>query len=170
MSTDSMIALGNDQLVSQWDIGFPEGFPTGGNADDIALRCDMDFQIPEQIVGTYPIWKKGVKVDKTNMITGTDKKFSLVWRLDQNWNAFDAIQKWFTAVYDPITGTGLPDNMARATILCQAVDTMNAIKKVIRFKGSKPISISMSPFSNNGEDPMRVTVGFIYDDLIFENV
>lgn len=170
MSTDQIILLGSDQLESEYDLSFPDGIPTGGKASDVALRCDMTFQVPEQSVGTYDIYKKGVKVTKTNMVTGTTKIFQIEWRIDQDWETFDAMKKWVDAVYDPITGTALPDATIRATVLCTPCDTQNNVKKKIRFKNCKPYTWQLTPFGNESANPLRCTMTFVYVDLIVENV
>lgn len=168
MSTDAIMGLGDDQLQSMWQVVFPEGFPTGGNTDAIGLRCDLTFQIPEEIVGTYDIHKNGIVITKTGAVTTTQKQFTLEWRISQDWDVVDSIEKWFKAVYDPITGTALPDSMTRANVVCQAMDPQHNVIKVIRFKGAKPISITFTNFDNSSAEPMRVTVQFIYIDLKFE--
>jgi hypothetical protein len=169
MSTDNIMNLGNDQLASQFDLTI-HGVPTGGDSENVTLRADMTFQVPEDIVGTYDIYKKGIKITKTSMLTDTDKKFTIEWRVDQDWKTFDVMKKWFDAVYSPITGTALPDSMVRTNVSCQAVDTQNAVKKVIRFKNAKPVSWQLTAFENNSTDPLRCTMNFIYVDMIIENI
>lgn len=168
MSTDVIFGLGNDALVSTFELEFPDGIPSGGSAETVTLRADMTFQAPEEVVGTYDIFKKGIKITKTNTLTDTAKEFTIEWRVDQDWNTFDDMHNWFKAVYDPITGTAMPDNLMRTTVLCKAMDTQNAVKKVIRFKNAKPKSWQISAFDNQGTDPMRCTMTFIYIDMIFE--
>jgi hypothetical protein len=169
MSTDVIFGLGNDALTNMFDISFPEGFPTGGDADEIALRCDMQFSVPEQRVNVYSIFKKGIKVDKTGTLTETTKEFTTEFAVDQDWNSVQAVIDYCNSVYDPITGTALPDSLTRTTVLCQPVDTQNAVKKVIRFKNAKPVAWSLTPFDNNASDPLRCTISWTYIDLKFEN-
>lgn len=170
MSTDIIFGLGDDALVNMFEISFPEGFPTGGNADNVALRCDMQLQIPEQKVNTYSIYKKGVKVDKTGTLTDTTKEFTTEFRVDQSWASVQAVIDYCNAVYDPVTGIALPDSLTRTTVLCSAVNTQNEIMKTFRFKNAKPISWNMIAFDNNTGDPMRCTITWSYIDLKIENV
>jgi hypothetical protein len=169
MSTDIIFGLGDDALTNMFEISFPEGFPTGGNADNVALRCDMQLQIPEQRVNTYPIFKKGVKVDKSGTLTETTKEFTTEFRVDQDWDTVQAVVDYCNSVYDPITGVALPDTLTRTTVLCTAVNTQNEVMKVFRFKNAKPIAWSPLPFDNNASDPIRCTITWSYIDLKVEN-
>ncbi len=169
MSTDTIFSLGADQLLSQWELSFPDGIPTGGGAENVALRVDTSFTIPEQSVGTYTINKKGITVPKTNTQTQNTKTFTIEWRIDQDWITFEDMKKWATAVYDHINGTALPEISVRATVLLSLLDTQNTVKKLIRFKNCKPSGYSLSALDNASGEPMRCTMTFIYVDFIVEN-
>jgi len=169
MSTDNIISLGNNALTALWDVSFVQGIPTGGNDQNVTLRCDMSLTLPTESVGTYTVWKKGVKVDYTNTLTETTKEFQIEFRVDQEWETYTDINNWFKAVYDPITGTAMPDALMRTTIEVQAVDTQNVVKKKFRFNGCKPKSVQLTAFDNTNGEPVRCTVDFIYVDLIPEN-
>jgi hypothetical protein len=168
MSTDTILNLGADQLLAMWDMSFPDGIPTGGKSDDVALRVDLGFTIPEQSVGTYELRKKGISITQTNTQTTTTKQFTVEWRIDQDWNTYGDMIKWFNAVYDPINGTALPNTATRATILCQMLDTQNVVKKVFRFKNCKPINYTLTALDNASGEPVRCTMTFIYIDMIPE--
>jgi hypothetical protein len=169
MSTDVMLSLGADALTNMFDISFPEGLPTGGNENNLALRCDGDLQIPPQVVGTYDVWRKGIKITKSNTTTETDKRFTTESRIDQNWEIMDDVVTYCTAVYDPITGTAMPSETMKTTVLCTPVDPQNTIMKVFRFKNAQPIEWQLTPFSNQGTDAMKLTITWIYVDFILEN-
>lgn len=169
MSTDIIFGLGDDALSNLFDVSFPEGLPTGGDADEIALRCDMQLQVPEQVVGTYDIFKKGLKVTKTNTVDDTTKEFTTEFRVDQDWDSVQAVIDYCDSVFDRRTGVSLPDSTMRTTVLCQAVDTQNEIKKIFRFKNCKPRSWALLPFDNSTGDPMRCTITWIYIDLVIED-
>jgi hypothetical protein len=168
MSTDAIILQGADQLLSQWEASFPGGIPTGGNDTNVALRVDTSFTPPAQSVGTYTITKKGITVPKTNTQTGTTKTFSLEWRVDQDWQTFDDMKKWFDAVYDQVNGVALPDISVRGTVLLTLLDTQNNVKKKIRFKNVKPTGFDIPALDNASQEPMRCVMHFIYVDFIIE--
>ena len=169
MSTDTVFALGADALVALWDMSFPDGFPSGGDHNAVALRVDLTFTIPEQSVGTYDIRKKGMLIPQTNTQTTTTKTFTVEWRVDQDWNTFKDMKKWIDAVYDPINGTALPNAATRATVQLQMVDPQNVVKQTVRFKNAKPTNFSLSALDYAAGEPLRCTVTFIYVDLIIEN-
>lgn len=170
MSTDVTMNLGQDQLLSQWEASFPNGIPTGGNTDNITLRMDTTFAIPNQSVGTYTITKKGLTIPKTNMQTASTKTFTLIWRVDQDWATFNDMKKWMDAVYDQINGVALPDISVRAPIVLKLYDTANVVKKQIRFKNSKPTGYDIDGLDNASSEPMRCTMHFIYNDFVVESV
>jgi hypothetical protein len=168
MSTDVIFSRGADQLLSQFEVSFPFGIPTGGSHANVALRVDLGFTIPEQSVGTYDIHKKGLVITKTNTQTTTSKQFALEWTVDQDWTTFVDMKKWADSVYDPINGTALSESEVRAIILVTMLDTQNEVKKKFRFKNCKPINYTLTGLDNSSGDPMRCTMTFIYVDLIVE--
>jgi hypothetical protein len=168
MSTDVIFGRGDDQLISQFDVSFPGGIPTGGGGENISLRVDLGFTFPEQSVGTYDIHKKGMVVTKTNTQTTTSKQFPLEWTVDQDWVTFDDMKKWADSVYDPIKGVALPESSVRGTLLVSMLDTQNNVKKKVRFKNCKPINYTLTGLDNAGSDPLRCTMTFIYVDFIVE--
>jgi hypothetical protein len=162
ISTDVILSLGDDQMVSQFSIIFPNGIPGGGDANAVSLRCDMQFDPPEDTVNVYEIFHKGFKIPKTGMLQETTKEFSIDIRLDQQWKVYDDIRAWADMSYDHSNGTALPEIMARSTMIIQAEDrTQSGVKKLI-FKYAKPKSVKIQTFDNQGGDPLRITVMFIY--------
>jgi hypothetical protein len=169
MSTQDILNLGNDQLSSQFDLYFIGGIPTGGGSDNVTLRCSLEFSNPAETVNKYALYKKGVKVEKTGTLTETDKVIIVKWRVDQDWVTFDDMIAWKNAVYDPITGTGMPDNMVRGTLEFQAVDTQNTVKKKIRYTNCKPFQYELDPFNSTTSEPIYCTMQFIYVDRKIES-
>jgi hypothetical protein len=166
MSSDIILALGDDQLASQFQLAFPNGIPGGGDSDQIRLRMDQDFDPPEDAVETYEIKYKGMTILKTSMTHSMDKKFTVNVRVDQQWKVFDDLNAWWKMCYDPINGVALPDASVRTDIIVQAQDGQKVVKKNIRFKNCKIHSIKINPFDNASADPTRITLGFIFTDMI----
>lgn len=168
MSSDVIMNLGDDQLASQYQVVFPTGIPGGGNTEAISLRMDQDFDPPEDSVETYEIPFKGMKILKTSMTHAMDKRFTVNVRLDQQWKVYDDLLAWYHRCYDPINGTALPDTATRTDVVIQAQDGQQVVKKNIRFKNSKITGLKVATFDNASTDPTRVTVNFIFTDMIAE--
>ena len=168
MSSDIILGLGDDQLASQYQVIFPEGIPGGGNGERISLRMDADLDLPEDTVETYDISFKGMKITQTSMTHGMDKKITLTVRLDQQWKVFDDLQKWYKMCYDPLTATAMPDLATRTNILIQTNDASQKIVKTIRLKNAKITSLKIGTFDHTSSDPIKLTLNFIFSDMIVE--
>lgn len=167
-STNAIFLAGDDQLVSQYTVTFPEGIPGGGDTDAISIRMDTQFDPPEQVMNTYEVFYRGLKVPKTSMLDETSKEFSVEIRVDQQWKIYDDLNAWFKNCYDFETTTALPEAMTRSTILIDAYDGQNNIVKSFKFTGAKPKSLKVGTWDNQSGDPMRLTLVFIFIDMISE--
>ena len=168
MSTDTIMALGDDQLANQFKIIFPGGIPGGGNTDAISLRMDQSFDPPEDVIERYEIIYKGMKIPKTTKTHGMTKEIQLTVRLDQQWKVFDDLNNWYKLCYDPINAVAMPDLMTRTDVIFQAEDGQNSVVKNIRFKGAKIVSSKIESFEHSSTDPSRLTLTLIFNDMIPE--
>lgn len=166
INTDIVMGLGDDQLSNQWQVTFPEGIPGGGNSDSITLRMDQSFDPPEDVVGTYEIIYRGIKIPKTNKLHDMAKEFTIDIRLDQNWTVFDDLNAWYKLCYDGTNSTALPDLMVRTTMIIQCLDGSNVIKKELKYKGVKPKSVKIGTLDHSSGDPVRVTLACIFNDFV----
>lgn len=161
-----LMNLGSDQLKTQYEIVFPKGIPGGGNTDLLSLRADMQLDLPEWTVGTYEVFKKGVKLVYTNMLQEMDKSsLTIDFRLDQEWGVYDALKGWANLCYNYQTATALPESATRTDIYVLAQDHMNNTVKTIKIIDAKIKSVKLAEFDNQGSDPQRVQAIFIFNDL-----
>lgn len=164
-----LMKLGSDQLQTQFEIIFPKGIPGGGNTDILSLRADTQFDPPERTVGSYEVFKKGVKMVYTNMVQDMDKSsLTLEFRLDQEWAVYDALNAWHKLCYDYETGTALPESATRTDIYAIAEDKQLNTVKTLKFIDAKIKSLKVGTFDNQGADPVRVTAIFIFNDMDME--
>jgi len=168
INPDTIMGLGDDQQSSQFSIIFPKGIPGSDDMIAVSLRCDMQFDPPEDVVNVYEIFHKGYKFPKTGMLQETSKEFQIEIRLDQQWKVYDDLRAWCDLSYDHSEGTAMPETMARATVTIQAEDRNQKAVKKIHFKYAKPKSIKIQTFDNQGSDPLRVLVTFIYIQMVVE--
>jgi len=168
VNVDAIMGLGDDALANTFSIIFPKGIPTGGDDRAISLRCDMQFDPPEDVVNMYEIFHKGYKFPKTGMLQETSKEFQIEIRLDQGWKVYDDLRAWCDASYDHANGTALPEIAARSTVMIQAEDRNHNAVKQISFKYAKPKSIKIQTFDNQSGEPLRVLITFIYVQMVVE--
>ncbi len=162
IATDSLMALGDDQILSQFSLIFPNGIPGGGNADRVSLRMDTTFDPPEETVNVYDVFHKGFKIPKTGMVQDGTKEFTIEVRIDQQWEVYDDLKRWANLSYDHTNGTGLPDSMTRTTIIVQAEDRSQTAVKQIIFRGCKPKGDKLPTFDNQSGEPGRLQMTFIF--------
>lgn len=165
----NLMRLGSDQLQTQYDIVFPKGIPGGGNTDLLSFRADTTFDPPERTVGSYTVFKKGVKIPYTNMVQDMDKEgLTIEFRLDQEWAVYDALNAWHKLCYDYETGTALPELACRTDFYVQAKDKMDNTVKTLKFIDAKIKGLKINTFDNQGSDPVRVQATFIFNDMDME--
>jgi hypothetical protein len=165
MSVQTILNLGDDQTVNQYQILFPAGIPGVGDATNICLRMDTTFTAPAQTMNKYDIWHKGIKVPKTGTVTETDKAFPIEVRLDQNGAVYKAFDKWKNNCYDFTNRTALLESQTRTTMLVQLTDTQENVMMTWTFTGVKIFELTPPSLDNATGDPARVTIGFIYADF-----
>jgi len=166
ISSERILGLGDDQILSQYSLIFPEGIPGGGDSESITLRADQSIDLPENSVNTYDIFHKGFKITKTGMLQETTKEISFDVRIDQQWKVVDDYLAWEKMCYDHNNGTALPDSMVRTSLIVQPEDRNQAAVKQILFKGIKPKSSKLPTFDNSSGDPARMTMTFIFTEMV----
>lgn len=168
MSVSKMLNLGDDQLAAKYFLVFPNGLPTGGDAESISLRMDQSFDIPEIVVGEYEVAWKGMKVKKTNGTDQTDKQFQVQCRIDQQWKVMDDLYNLAMGTYNGNTGTYLPDSATRFPIAIRFVDGQDVVKKTWTFQYAKLKGFQIQSVDPVSEDPLRVQLTFIYASYKYE--
>lgn len=165
INVETILNLGDDQMASQYSVIFPQGIPGGGDATEVALRCDQPIDPPENTVNVYDIFHKGYKFTKTGMLQDTTKEITLDIRLDQDWNVYDTMETWANMSYDHSNGTALSELLAMSTMIIQAEDKNQDSVKLITFRYVKPKSIKIGSFDPSNGDPMRITVNFVFVEM-----
>ena len=168
MSVSKILAASDDQMASRAFIVFPNGLPTGGDSESIALRIDQSFDIPEIIVSEYEVSWKGMKVKRTGQNDATDKTFQIQVRIDQQWKVMDDLYALSKATYDGNTGTSLPDSVTRFPFAILFVDGQDVVKKTVTFQHAKLKSFTIQSVDPTSEDPLRVQLSFIYASHKYE--
>jgi hypothetical protein len=163
LNLNQLMALGNDQIVSQFIVRFPNGIPGSSvNPKLLSLRMDQSFEIPQRTHGTYEIFFQGLKVVKNSVVDQTDKKFTLSFRLDGNWQVWDALNKWYTKTFDDITGVAAPEQDVSCTMLVDFYANKQVAVNTFTFSGVRIVSIKPGNTDPTSGDPMRCEVELIY--------
>jgi hypothetical protein len=168
MSTDLIIQLGDDQHSSQYIINFPNGIPGGGKADLISLRADQSFDPPEEKVGTYEFWFRGLKIVKPSMIDETEKTMTFDVRIDQQWQVHKDLVKWKKMVHDCVNGTAMDFSQISTSLLVKALDGSGIVKRTFRYGGVALVGLKTTQFEHNNADPSRCTLNMIYQTIKYE--
>lgn len=161
----TILTLQDDQLANQFKIIFPNGIPGGGSGDNISLRMDQSFDPPEETVGEYQYFYRGMSVTKPNMLDETDKHFSMQVRIDQQWAVFDDLMNWKELVHNPRWGTGLPFASINTTVIIEALDNLGKTQKKIKYSGVVIKGVKVETFEHGSSDPSRVTLNFIFQNV-----
>lgn len=157
--------LADDQLASQFIFQIIDGTPIGKELENISLRMDQTFEVPEEIIGTYEFSFRGMKVPKTNMTEGTTKEFSVEVRNDSGWAIYKALKAYKDKCYDANKGIALSDSATRCTVAVQALDYQGNVKCTWTFKYSKIKQLKAGTFDNGSEDPSRLAMTWLYGKM-----
>lgn len=161
----SVIAsLADNALASQFAIIFPRGIPGAPSANllKITLRQDQTFVWPKREVAKYDVFYQGLKNTYDSMTEATDKSFTLAFRLDQEWEIMRNFKAWFNLCYDDFNGTSDLEANTRVPMIVQEFGALKALKYQETFQGVKINGIKPTDNNQEGTDPMRVEVDFIY--------
>lgn len=164
MSIQTLIDLGGDQIKSQYRLLFPTGIPGGYPIDvmTLTLRQDQTFPWPQREVYTYDVFYQGVKITKTGVLDNTDKKFTLAFRQNENWDIFNALNAWYKYVFNEFEGLANNEASTRTRLIAQMLGANHQVTKQVVFHGIKPYSIKNDEPDHTSGDPMRTEIGFIY--------
>lgn len=164
MSIDQLVALGADQISAQFAIIFPNGLPGNSGADTniITMRQDKTFPWPTRETGTYETFFQGQKIVKHSVVEATDKKFTIEFRLDQDWKIFTYFNNWFKLCYDEFLGTTDNDSNKRVPMVVVAYGAQKQVVKTAAFQGVTMYSFKISDVDQTSGEPTRVECGFIY--------
>lgn len=170
MSIATLVGLGGDQVLSQYEILYPNGIPgsNGANTSILTLRQDQTFPWPTRETGTYDIFYQGQKITKTSVVEATDKSFQLAFRLDQNWLIFQYLNNWFKLCYDEFYGTADNEENTRVPMVVRALGPLKQVAKTATFHGVKIKSLKITDFDHTQGETARIDVGFIYYYSTFE--
>jgi len=157
-----MEGLADDAMLNQYEILFPNGIPGGGDANLLKLRADQQFEMPQEMVEEYTIEYQGIKIPKTSSKEGTDKKFTIQFRLDSNWSVYRALYAWKNLVQDGNTGASGTEAQTRVPMLFNHYGPNKQLAYSIRFNDVKLLSLKGGSFDHTSADPARVEAEFIY--------
>ena len=159
---NNILALGDDQMASQFSVLFPDGIPNGGNHTNISLRMDQTFDPPENSVNVWERYHKGFKIPKTGMLEETNKEFTVAVLIDQQWKVYDDLEAWKNMSFNSEDGTAAVDADCYKDIIIQYEDKQQAMVKQIHYKDCKIKAMKVETADNASGDPLRVTLTFIY--------
>jgi hypothetical protein len=164
--------MGNDQMATQYELSFPNGIP-GTDADtirNILLRLHGAFTIPNDGVGTYDTWYKGIKSTRPNGVEESTKEFPLEIRVDENWQVYDAFKNWKNRVHNPLGGTvgvvktDISDSSNIATLMKLSALSAYTHQEVKAFYFHYTVlrDIAVSAFDYSSGEPIILTLTFTF--------
>ena len=165
-----LLDLQGDQIGSQFIIRFTDsaffkalpGIPPAFDPKALSLRMDQAWDPPQRTLGTYEIYFQGLKVTKTSIVDQTDKQFQLQFRLDENWNIYQALNAWYRAAFDDIQGTAAPEKTTRTVMDVEYYGGQEAPVFTQRFQGVKILSVKPGSYDPSSGEPARVDAGFSF--------
>jgi hypothetical protein len=162
---DTVMSLGDDAMVNQTELFFPEGIPGGGNADNVALRADQSIDMPEIVYAQYEFFFKGIKIVKTSRLEETDKAITIDVRVDLGWNVWDDLRKWMQLGFNEKDATAAPDLSTRVSVGIRNLDGDNNPAKTFYLRYAKLRGLKATAFDQATGDPVRATLNLIFADI-----
>jgi hypothetical protein len=159
-----LLGLQSDAVSNQYSLTLPAGIPgaPGANIVEISLRQDQVFATPKREMSTYMTWYQGQKIERRGFVENTEKKFTIAWRLDEDWNVFSSMLAWFKKCYDDYYGTGDIEANCRVPMVYQQFGANKVLKHTQTYHGVCLVGIK--PSDNNHEEAaaMRIECDYIY--------
>jgi hypothetical protein len=167
---ETIFQQGSDQIQSQYELTFSRIPQIGGDFDgtpSLFLRLDKEFEIPRAVHYTYDTYYNGLRSPTVSYKDETEKLFKLDFRLDQNWQVYDILNKWKNLTFNPLTGIPGDKITTRTNITFKALggdptSQTRSPAKIIEFKFCGIKSLGVTPFNHESGDPARVDCELIY--------
>lgn len=173
---ESVLGLGDDQLAGQWQltlIGLPASVTGKYAADKIALRIDQPFDIPEIATGEYEFHTLGLRFTRPSKLEETDKHITLQVRVDQKWEAFDALWEWRKLVYNYMNNGGAATNATygdtfSATAQIEYLNKSNEVVKTFTLQNAILKNILIGTLDPASNEPTRLTLNLIFGRITWD--
>lgn len=163
MGVNLELLLADDQLSNRFMIQFPEGVPGSSiNPELMTLRLSESLDMPEYAVSKYEIGYRGMKLSKTGGGQESTNELQMQFRLDADWQVYNALKSWFDLVFDPLTGQYAPDNENRTTMVFTAFGARDRIVKQITFYWIRIFSLKAGSFQVMEGAPVNLECGFVF--------
>lgn len=162
MSLTVQTALQDDAWANQWELIFPDGIPGGGNSTLLTLRADKQLDLPAETITQSVVEYQGTMIPKTSAKKETDKKFAVSFRIDINWEVYDALQACLQLTFDDETGIYKTEAETRFDQIVRHIGPDRAIKKVIRLYKCKLWELKNTAFDHSSGDPLAAEAQFMY--------
>ena len=150
----------DDQMANQFEVIFL-GIPVL-NFEELKLRMDRSFDIPERSVTKVDINYQGVKIPKLVAQEETDKTITLNFRLDENWMVYNTLNIWYGKTNHPKTGAMKKTDDRTTTLVFRTFKKNNENSRTILFKYVQIQSIKLTEFDHTSNEATRVECKFIY--------
>lgn len=160
LSNLAKVGAVDDQMSNQYEVIFL-GIPVL-NFEELKLRMDRSFDIPERSVTKVDINYQGVKIPKLVAQEETDKSLTLSFRLDENWMVYNTLNIWFGKTNHPKTGAMKKTDDRTTTLVFRTFKKNDETSRTIVFKYVQIQSIKLTEFDYTSGDPIRVECKFIY--------
>lgn len=179
---DVLATMGEDALANHYSIILPTTVSQlAGVNDQLTFRI-TNVSIPERVINTYPITKRGRTFDRPNGNNEQERNVSFAFRPDKKLLTYKALSAWMNYIQSNTTmnmasdsganGTG-GASLFRAPVEIWAIDNLSdsSIAGTPNTKwicqGAYPTSLGGLEFDDGSGDPLTVDVTLNCFNIIY---
>lgn len=97
---DTLLEVGSDAMTNLYELVLSEGTFSSATTQALTVRC-KSFTPPSISQGTYKVYYKTANVDKAKPEVTLDRKFSVSFRVDSQYDIYKALQKQKAITFNP---------------------------------------------------------------------
>ncbi len=169
-SIEVLANMGEDALTNHFQFVMSDVSQLGANVSSINMRT-LTCDIPERVIGTYEITKRGRKMTRPSGVEEQTNEITFSFRADKYWKCYNSFVNWMNFVQDNETMAMASDSGAlgiggkseyRANFEIWSITNLNnevgVPNNIWVCEGFYPISVSGVSFDEESGDPLIVEV------------
>ena len=176
-----LATMGMDALGNHYQMNIPVISELGSYVDSLNMRI-LSVTIPERVIGTYDITKRGRKMTRPSGVSDQEKQVTFSFRADKFWGCYNALGNWMKFIQNNNTMAMASDSGAdgrggasqyRHDIEIWSISTLDdsaSPNNIWTLVGAYPTSLGDVSFSEDEGDPIEIDCTIDCMDIIYPDM
>lgn len=166
---DVLATMGLDALGNHFQMVIPVVSQLGASVANLNMRV-LTVSIPEKVIETYEITKRGKKMNRASGVSGQSHEVSFSFRADKYWQCYNALMNWAQYVQNNNTmamasdsgplGVGGESEYRHDIEIwsLSSLETTAVPNNIWIVKGAYPTTVGAVEFDEESGDPITIDV------------